>query len=155
MWGNCRLFFITCMCRVNIVLPYPKITPQTGPLLRKVLLWGLWPQWLVGHALLCYLSGFLMGPDRRIWLNLGLGYHAPGSAYFFSLNHSHMVNFLFCYGSLDMQWVFLGKGQFLLKYFWKKTIWQCRLLKLAAQCCIECCVQPQCVDNQIVKSNFF
>lgn len=78
-----------------------------------------------------------------------------GAAYFFSLNHSHMVNFLFCYGSLDMQWVFLGKGQFLLKYFWKKAIWQCRLLKLASQCCVECCVQPQCVNNQIVKSNFF
>lgn len=42
--------------------------------------------------------------------------------HFFSLNHSHMVNFLFCYGSLllmDMQWVFLGKRPNVKTiYFW-------------------------------------
>lgn len=55
--------------------------------------------------------------------------------FFFSFNHSHMVNFLFCYGSLSlvgMQWVFLGNGQFLLKRFWK--IWQKKKKCLIGSC---------------------
>ena len=62
--------------------------------------------------------------------------------FFFSFNRSHMVNFLFCYGSLllvGMQWVFLGNGQFLLKRFWK--IWRYRLILVLHSMCWVLCVR--------------
>lgn len=143
MWGNCRIFLITCMCRVNIVLPYPKITPQTGSLWRKVLLWGLWPQWLTGRVLLCCLSGSWLAPQKELAWILDLANVLQGLHIFFSLNHSHMVNFLFCYGSLTdghavgISW----KRPIFIKIFLEENfIWQCRLLKLTSQCCVECCV---------------
>lgn len=133
MWGNCTSLLITCMCRVNIVLPYPKSRLRLGCFWGRCFCEACDLSGSVRHTLLCCLSGFLVGHEKDLveywtWLM------CSRVCIFFSLNHSHMVNFLFCYGSLllmDMQWVFLGKRPIFIKIFLEENfIWQCRLLKL-------------------------
>lgn len=127
MWGNCRLFLITRVCVVLtlfcLILNHASdwTAFEEGAPVRP-----LTSGWWATLYSAVYPGSYGRQKDSAIVLQ--------GLHFFFPLNHCHMVNFLFCYGSLDMQWVFLGKGQFLLKYFWKKTIWQCRLLKLTTQC---------------------
>lgn len=67
------------------------------------------------------------------------------SASFFPLNHSHMVNFLFCYGSLFIDGHAVGvswKWPIFIKIFLEENlIWQYRLmLVLHSMLFVECCV---------------
>lgn len=156
MWGNCRLFLITRVCVVLTLFCL---------ILNHASDWTAFEEGASVRPLTSVAGGprstllsirVPMGRQKdSAWIS-DFAIVLQGLHIFFSFKSLPYGKFSillwFSGHAVGISW----KRPIFIKIFLEENfIWQCRLLKLTTQCWVECCVQPQCVDNQIVKSNFF